>query len=170
MIAITIYLTSEPNMNSIEWECKRFSELSTNELFDLVKLRIEIFVVEQQCPYSELDDKDRHQHTRHLMGFNNSQLVCCARLLAPGISYAEVSIGRLAVAKPHRRNGLGSALMHQCINHIYNIWPHSDIRMSAQQYLSEFYTHLGFNQTSEVYLEDNIPHIQMLKTFATHEQ
>ena len=151
-------------MNVIEWECKRFAELSTPQLFELIKLRIDIFVVEQQCPYQELDDKDRHEHTRHLMGIYNNQLICCARLLAPGVSYAEVSIGRFAVALPHRRNGIGSTLMQQCISHIEDIWPHHNIRMSAQHYLGEFYTRLGFNQTSDVYLEDNIPHIEMLKS------
>lgn len=150
-------------MNVIKWECKSFTELNTQQLFDLIKLRIDIFIVEQTCAYSELDEKDYDKNTLHLMGFDEDKLICCARLLAPGISYPDTSIGRFAVAKSYRQQGIGSALMDQCLEQISNVWPEHNIRISAQQYLNSFYSSFGFNQTSDMYLEDGIPHIEMLK-------
>lgn len=84
------------------WQCRSFNELTPDELYELLKLRVNIFVVEQQCPYPELDDKDRIKETRHLMGYHQQQLVACARLLPPGASYPSVSIGRVAIAQSAR--------------------------------------------------------------------
>lgn len=150
-------------MKSIEWKCKSFSQLNTDELFDLVKLRIDIFVVEQNCPYSELDDKDRHNQTRHIIGFSENTIIGCARLLAPGVSYPDTSLGRFAVAESFRRQGIGSTLMQQCFLNILSIWPNHNIRISAQQHLEKFYMSFGFVRTTDMYLEDGIPHIEMLK-------
>jgi len=151
-------------MKSIKWKCKLFSQLNTDEFYELIKLRIDIFVVEQTCPYHELDEKDRHNQTLHIMGFNNDNLICCARLLAPSVSYAEVSLGRFAVVESYRRQKVGSELMTQCLIQAENHWPNNNIRISAQHHLSLFYEDFGFNQTSDMYLEDNIPHIEMLRT------
>jgi len=150
-------------MNSIKWKCKSFAELNTQQLFDLIKLRIDIFIVEQTCAYSELDEKDRDKNTLHLMGSDEDKLICCARLLAPGTSYPDTSIGRFAVAESYRQQGIGDALMSQCLQQISHAWPEHNIRISAQQYLSAFYSGFGFTQTSDMYLEDGIPHIEMLK-------
>ena len=155
-------MLTEANMNTMEWECKLFNELSNHELFNLFKLRIDVFVVEQNCAYPELDTNDCHGYTRHLMGFENNELICCARLLAPGVNYHEASLGRFAVSQHYRHKGIGTELMHQCLHQLLSIWPKSAIRISAQQYLASFYTNFGFQQTSEVYLEDGIPHIEML--------
>jgi len=150
-------------MKSIEWKCKSFSQLSTDELFDLTKLRIDIFVVEQNCPYPELDDKDRHHQTRHIMGFSENTIIGCARLLAPGVSYPDTSLGRFAVAESFRRQSIGSTLMQQCFSNILTMWPDHNIRISAQQHLEKFYMSFGFVRTTDMYLEDGIPHIEMLK-------
>ncbi len=150
-------------MKYLEWKCKQFSQLSNDQLYDLMKLRVDIFVVEQQCPYPELDEKDRHIDTRHLIAYQNSSLIAYARLLAPGISYPDCSIGRFAVDASQRHHGIGSSLMEKCIEHIAILWPEHSIRVSAQQYLKEFYGKFGFSKTSDSYLEDGIPHIEMLK-------
>ena len=163
MIEPMLNAHNETTMKSIQWKCSLFSQLDTEQLFDLIKLRIDIFVVEQNCPYPELDEKDRHHQTLHMLGFNNEQLICCSRLLAPGVSYPDVSIGRFAVAEPYRNQGIGTELMSQCLFHIQHHWPEHNIRVSAQQYLCQFYTSFGFTQTSDMYLEDDIPHIEMLK-------
>lgn len=150
-------------MKPLEWKCKLFSQLSTDELYELIKLRIDIFVVEQTCPYSELDEKDRDNQTLHIMGLHENILICCARLLAPKVSYTETSLGRFAVVESYRGQKIGSELMAECLKQIHHHWPNTDIRISAQQHLSHFYSSFGFKQTSDMYLEDNIPHIEMLK-------
>jgi len=154
---------NEPTMKSIEWKCTPLIQLNTLQLFDLIKLRIDIFVVEQTCAYPELDEKDRHPDTLHMMGFIHDELICCARLLAPSVSYTESSIGRFAVKKSHRHQGIGSKLMLQCLSQSHDVWPGHDIRISAQQYLQPFYSCFGYKQTSDMYLEDGIPHIEMLR-------
>lgn len=152
-------------MKSIEWKCRLFSHLDKQHLFELIKLRIEIFVVEQQCPYPELDAKDHHLQTLHLMGFSENKLISYARLIAPGVSYPQdTSIGRFAVHAGYRQQGIGHILMQQCFDQIHTMWPNENIRISAQQYLQNFYVSFGFVQTSDMYLEDGIPHIEMFKT------
>ena len=151
-------------MKSIEWKCAQFSQLNIDELYELTKLRIDIFVVEQNCPYSELDEKDRHPGTLHFMGLVDETLICYARLLAPDTSYPEASIGRFAVISSQRKQGIGRKLMQQCLTTISHHWPEQDIRISAQQHLKKFYASFDFTQTSEMYLEDGIPHIEMLKS------
>ena len=150
-------------MNNFIWSCDKFSQLDSLKIYELIKLRVNVFVVEQNCPYPELDDKDIHAETRHLTAYNNSQLFAYARLLPAGVSYPEVSIGRFAVEESVRRQGLGSLLMEKSLNEITHIWPNSKIRMSAQTYLKDFYEKFGFSKVSDEYLEDGIPHIEMLR-------
>ena len=145
----------------IEWEFKRFEELTTFQLFEIYKLRTAIFVVEQNCPYQEVDDKDLK--AVHVMGYTNGKLVAYCRILPKGISYDEVSIGRVAVDKAYRKFGYGRELMWQAIEYINQKMKTQAIRISAQLYLKEFYESLGFRQQKEEYLEDGIPHIEMLK-------
>ena len=150
-------------MPTLRWECYRFSELSNENLYELLKLRVDVFIVEQNCPYPELDNKDRHNHTQHLLAFNQSQLIAYSRLLAPEVSYPETSIGRFVVHEDWRQQGVGTSLLTKSIEQINQTWPQHDIRISAQEYLQAFYQRQGFKKVSECYLEDGIPHIEMLK-------
>jgi ElaA protein len=150
-------------MKHLEWTCKRFDQLNIDELYELIKFRLDIFVVEQRCAYSELDKKDRMAETHHLVAYQNSQIIAYARLLPPKASYPESSIGRFAVITAQRRRGIGSTLMDKCLKQMSLLWPDHDIRVSAQVHLKEFYENFGFTRTSDEYLEDGIPHIEMLK-------
>ena len=146
---------------TICWKMKKFNELSVRELFDLYKLRTAIFVVEQNCPYQEVDDKDLQ--AVHVCGYINNDLVAYCRILPKNVSYNEVSIGRVAVDEKYRKKSYGKQLMQQAISYINQEMGEESIRISAQTYLKRFYEELGFFQQKEEYLEDGIPHIEMLK-------
>jgi len=147
----------------MRWSVLTFNELSLDELYESLKLRVDIFVVEQNCPYPELDEKDRHSETRHLLGRNDAGvIVAYARLLAPGVSYADASIGRVVVAEQARGGGVAHSLMTQAIRLTESYWPDQNIQLGGQEYLKGFYQKLGFEPVSEVYLEDGIPHLDML--------
>lgn len=148
-------------MNDITWHCKHFKDISAKEFHDLLQLRINVFVVEQNCPYPELDDKDVDAY--HVFGIQNGQTIAVARLLKAGVSYKEWSIGRVATHIDFRKNGLGKLLMNVCLNEIDELAGKVSIRISGQQYLETFYNNLGFKTVSDMYLEDDIPHIEMLK-------
>lgn len=150
-------------MKDLQWQSKQFQQLNNYQLYEILKLRVDVFVVEQNCPYPELDNKDIHIETHHLTAHHNSNLIAYARILPPGLSYQEISIGRLAVEETTRRKGIGSMLMKKCLEETDKIWPGSSIKISAQEYLKEFYEKFGFVKISDSYLEDNIPHIAMLK-------
>jgi len=151
-------------MNNLQWETKTFHQLSTDQLFDFLKLRVDVFVVEQQCAYRELDDHDRHVETRHLSGHNESgQLIAYARLLPPGLRFPEVNLGRFVVKADFRKQGVGHQLLQAALKEISGCWPRTTIKISAQDYLQAFYAQYGFLPVSEVYLEDGIPHVEMLK-------
>jgi ElaA protein len=141
-------------------EIKTFEELSKLELYELLKLRAEIFVVEQDCVYNDLDDRD--QFGMHVIGRINNEIAAYARVLPVNIRFQEVSIGRVVVASKHRGRSLGKNIMQTCINYVYSDGNNDNIRISAQCYLKRFYSELGFEVVSEEYLEDNIPHIEML--------
>ena len=150
-------------MDQLQWQCCQFQELENYQVYELIKLRVDIFVVEQHCPYPELDNKDTHQETRHICVYRDSKLVAYARLLPAGLNYSEVSIGRFAVEITERRKGIGSNLMRYCLSEIERLWPDNEIRVGAQTYLKEFYEKFGFIKVSDEYLEDNIPHVEMLR-------
>lgn len=139
---------------------KTFQELSVNELYDLLKLRTEIFVVEQNCVYNDLDDFDKE--AVHVFYVENGEIIAAARLLQPGTRFADFSIGRVVVKKEKRGTGLGKALMNAAIGYCITEWKAEKIKISAQQYLQRFYEELGFVVTTEMYLEDGIPHIGMV--------
>ena len=143
------------------WHCKPFDELSNHELYAILRLRNEVFVVEQNCPYQDADDKD--QKSFHLMGFIGDDLAAYVRLLPPGISYKEPSIGRVVTSPKYRRSGAGKALMKKAIEECNRLFGVHPIKIGAQLYLKKFYGDLGFSQTSETYLEDDIEHIEMLR-------
>jgi len=151
-------------MNNLQWETKAFHQLSTDQLFDFLKLRVDVFVVEQQCAYRELDKYDRHPETRHLSGHDVAgQLIAYARLLPPGLRYPEVNLGRFVVKTDFRRQGIGHQLLQAALKEVSGCWPGTPIRISAQDYLQAFYEQYGFLRVSEVFLEDGIPHVEMLK-------
>ncbi len=148
----------------IQWQRLTFAQLTTIQLYQLLKLRVDVFVVEQACPYPELDNKDLLEHTYQLLGYRHGELIACARLLPPGVSYPNASIGRVATAQQHRGGGLGHQLMAQAVNHCLDLWPQSAIEIGAQAHLEHFYQQHGFVKTSESYLEDGIAHIDMQRS------
>ncbi|MCW8348775.1 GNAT family N-acetyltransferase [Vibrio sp. ZSDZ65] len=148
----------------LTWKTKTFNELSTLELYQLLKLRVDVFVVEQTCPYPELDDKDHQEGVHQLLGYDEDELVACARLLPQGASYHNVSIGRVATKESHRGNGLGHILIDHAIQECHRLWPDENIMIGAQYHLQAYYGKHGFFACSEQYLEDDIPHIDMRLT------
>ncbi len=155
-------------MPNIQWEVKSFNQLSVDKLFECLQLRIDVFVVEQQCAYRELDEHDRHSETRHLSAYDEAgQLIAYARLLPPGLRYAESNLGRFVVRAGSRKQGIGHQLLQTALREISDCWPNSSLRISAQGYLQEFYEQTGFVCQSEVYLEDGIPHVEMVKESAS---
>jgi len=153
------------------WSCKKFKALSVDELYELLTLRVGIFVVEQDCAYGELDNKDRHPDTLHLMGRNEQgEIVTYARILPPGLSYPEVSIGRVSVAMPARGAGLARQLMHEAMRQAELHWPDEGIQLGGQAYLQDFYQDLGFKAVSAVYLEDGIAHVDMVYSRAAKQK
>ncbi|OEF23043.1 GNAT family N-acetyltransferase [Vibrio rumoiensis 1S-45] len=147
----------------MQWECVTFEQLSVQQLYEMLKLRVDVFVVEQNCPYPELDNKDLIDGVYHLIGFQKDEIIACARLLPDGVSYETISIGRIATKQTHRGNGLGHQLMQSAIEHSQTIWGESNITIGAQAHLEAFYNQHGFIKSSEVYLEDDIPHIDMIR-------
>lgn len=147
---------------NIQWSLKKFDELSSLELYKILQLRNEVFVVEQNCPYQDADNKDLKAH--HFMGWENDKLVAYTRILPPGVSYTEASIGRVVSSPSARGNGIGLELMTKSIEQVYHLFGEVPIKIGAQLYLQKFYTSLGFQQTSAVYLEDGIEHIEMVKS------
>lgn len=139
---------------------KTFNELSANELYEILKLRSEIFVVEQNCVFLDMDDKD--QKARHLMGEINGELIAYTRLYDKNQYYNEASIGRVVVSSRHRNLKYGHVLLQESIATIRRIFGTSNIRIGAQCYLQKFYESHGFKIYGETYLEDGIPHVEMV--------
>lgn len=146
--------------DQIEWTSFGLSESDWQTWHDALQLRIDIFVVEQNCPYSELDGKD--PECIHVVGRIKEKVVAVARIVPPGLSYEEVSVGRVAVDPVHRGKNAGRALMEYTLGLISEIYGKTPVRISAQCYLQAFYESLNFSVSGEPYLEDGIPHIEML--------
>lgn len=147
---------------NIDWKLKSFDDLSNKELYSIMQLRAEVFVVEQNCPYQDADGKDLKSF--HLMGFDtNGKLIAYTRILPPNISYSEASIGRVVSSPSVRGKGVGKKLMEQSIVEIEKSFGRVPIKIGAQLYLKKFYEDFGFEMSSDEYLEDNIPHIEMLR-------
>ncbi len=152
-------------MNDLSWQIKTFKQLSTDELYDILKLRVDIFVVEQTCYYPELDEHDRHPNTQHVFLYKDKVLQAYLRVLPTGLTYDNyVSIGRVAIAQGARGCGLAHQLITQGLAVCKQTFPDHEIKISAQQHLEKLYQDHGFSTTSAMYLEDNIPHIAMLYT------
>lgn len=154
---------------SIRWDFRRFHELDLDALYALLRLRSEVFVVEQNCPYLDPDGKDRHPDARHLLGWTGADapgepvLAAALRILPAGLGYPEVSFGRVVIAPAFRGQGLGHALVREALVAIAHTWPGMDVRIGAQAHLEAFYGRHGFARASEPYLEDGIPHVDMLR-------
>jgi len=148
-------------MQDMEWSCKYFDILTPHELYSIVKLRDEVFVVEQNCVFQDADDKD--QKCYHLMGYANNNLAAYARLVPAGVSYEYISIGRIVTSPQFRSRGAGKALLSTAIKQCNLLFNEQKIKIGAQLYLKNFYESFGFIQTSDIYIEDGIPHIEMLR-------
>lgn len=146
----------------IKWNIKRFETLSLEELYQTLLLRSEVFVVEQNCVYQDIDNKD--QKAIHVLGYTNTELVAYARLFKAGDYFEQASIGRVVVSPKYRKKMAGHALMKTAIDAVYQQFHTKEITISAQLYLKKFYESHGFVAQGETYLEDDIPHIQMRKT------
>lgn len=140
---------------------KTFNSLTLEELYSVLRLRSEVFVVEQDCVYLDLDNKD--QIALHVIGVSKGKVVAYTRIFKPGDYFDKFSIGRVVVDKNHRGKNYGKLIMNASINEIERLTPQSTIKLSAQLYLEKFYNNLGFVQQGTPYLEDGIPHIAMFK-------
>lgn len=145
----------------ITWVIKKFNELSPIELYAILRLRSEVFVVEQNCVFLDMDNKD--QSSYHLMGWNNDVLIAYTRIVPPGISYEQPSIGRVVTSPAARGGGTGKLLMEESIIQSEKHFGNLPIRIGAQLYLKKFYASLGFEQSSDIYDEDGIDHIEMIR-------
>jgi ElaA protein len=145
----------------INWTIKQFHELCAAELYDILRLRSEVFVVEQQCIFQDMDNLDQSAH--HLQAKIGEELVATARILKQGIAFEVPSIGRVVSSPRYRKRGIGFALMEKAIEECIRLNGELPIKIGGQLYLKKFYENLGFEQCSDMYLEDNIPHISMIR-------
>ena len=145
----------------LEITIKTFQELTTKELYDLIQLRVDVFCVEQNCVYQDLDGKD--EKAIHVIGKKNHKIIAYARVFKPGDYFKEASIGRVVVSKDERQHKYGYDIMKASIKTVKDYFNETTIKLSAQIYLRKFYNNLGFKEIGEEYLEDGIPHIAMVK-------
>ena len=145
----------------MRWNLLPYDQLSADQVYDLLAARIEVFVVEQNCPYQDVDGRDRQ--ALHCWAESDAGVLAYGRITAPGVRFAEPSIGRVITTQLGRGQGLGRELMNRCIEACLQQWPDQAIRISAQQYLERFYASLGFVSVHGPYLEDDIPHLEMLR-------
>ncbi|TYS18471.1 GNAT family N-acetyltransferase [Rossellomorea vietnamensis] len=144
----------------MSWNLKKFDELTNSELYNLLKERTLVFVVEQNCPYLEVDGKDPFSY--HLFKEDDGEIIAYLRILPAGVSYQEVSIGRVFVKKEFRGQGIAEELIKKGLEFIQEELNEITVKIQAQDYLRKFYGSFGFQAISETYLEDNIPHVDML--------
>ncbi|HVT84509.1 MAG TPA: GNAT family N-acetyltransferase [Chitinophagaceae bacterium] len=144
----------------MNWAVKKFDELTPHELYAILQLRNEVFVVEQHCVFQDADNKD--QASYHLMGWQKEKLVAYTRLVPPGIAYDKSSIGRVVTSPTVRRTGIGKELMKISIEKSRQLFGNNPVLIGAQLYLKKFYESFGFRQSSAIYLEDGIEHIEMI--------
>jgi ElaA protein len=154
MIGFDAVMTDSPI-----WRVERFEDLSTDRLYAMLAARVAVFVVEQDCPYQDLDGLD--QRGLHVGAWSGETVLAYARVLPPGERFPEPCIGRVLTARSARRTGLGRELMRRSIGTCRRVFPGQAIRISAQCYLERFYSELGFRTVSEPYPEDGIPHVEM---------
>ncbi|MBR9915151.1 MAG: GNAT family N-acetyltransferase [Algicola sp.] len=146
---------------ALDIKIKSFGELTTHELYHLLQLRSEVFVVEQDCVYQDMDGKD--QNALHILGYKEANLVAYTRVFSPGDYFENASIGRVVVRENERHHQYGNAIMKASIKAIRDAYGDGHIKISAQTYLKTFYNNLNFFEVGEPYLEDGIPHIGMIR-------
>lgn len=146
---------------NITWDIKSFKELNVSELYSIMQLRAEVFVVEQNCPYQDADGKDLRSW--HLMGWKDNTLIAYSRILPAKVSYEEVSIGRVVSSPSVRSSGAGKLLMKRSLEEIEKLFGKVPVRIGAQMYLQKFYEDFGFVREGDEYDEDGIAHIIMIK-------
>lgn len=146
---------------SVVWSIKTFSELSASELYKILKARVDVFVVEQNCPYPDLDGYD--ERALHLWAEENGQVLAYCRIFDRGIKFPECSIGRVLTTENARGKNIGRQLMKYAVETIENRFRTGEIRISAQDYLLKFYAEFGFEDTGKKYQEDDIPHTEMVR-------
>lgn len=144
----------------MNWIVKSFSELTIEELYEILKLRNDVFIVEQNCPYLDIDGKDKESY--HLFLKDRNKIVAYLRILKKGVSYKEPSIGRVLVKNDYRRKSISRKMLLKGISFIENNLKEKEIKIQAESYLENFYSSLGFKKLSDSYLLDNIPHIDMI--------
>jgi ElaA protein len=147
--------------NKINWVLKKFEDLSPFEVYELLRLRSEVFVVEQHCVFLDMDNLDQSCH--HLLGYIDNELAGSVRILPPGLAYEQVSIGRVVGSPRYRGIGAGKLLMKKAIECTIELYGNQPIKIGAQLYLKKFYEEFGFAICSETYMEDGIPHIKMIR-------
>lgn len=145
---------------SPSWQLTSFDALTNTELYKILQLRTAVFVVEQQCIFQDMDNKD--MLCQHLYAFHNNRIIACSRIVPAGVSYTEPSIGRIATDTEYRGFGIGRELVKRSIAAAYLSYGNVPLKIGAQFYLKRFYESFGFRQQSEIYLEDGIEHIHMI--------
>jgi len=148
-------------MSNMIWKIKSFEEITTSELYEIIKARVDVFVVEQNCPYPDLDGYDRQ--AIHLWAEQENSVLAYCRIFNKGIKYPETSIGRVLTTEKARGKSLGKQLIQYAVETIENRFHTNEVRISAQDYLLRFYSGFGFEDTGKKYLEDNIPHTEMFR-------
>ena len=148
-------------MSNMIWKIKSFEEITTSELYEIIKARVDVFVVEQDCPYHDLDGYD--QQAIHIWAEEDKSVLAYCRIFNKGIKYPETSIGRVLTTEKARGKSLGKQLIQYAVETIENRFHTSEVRISAQDYLLRFYSGFGFEDTGKKYLEDNIPHTEMFR-------
>ncbi len=149
-------------MENLFWKVRNFHQLNVFELYGILRLRQEVFIVEQNCAYLDTDGKD--QFSDHIFGVDDDgKVIAYCRILQPGVVYAEVSIGRVATHPQHRHHGLGKLVMDKALNYIEDKYSKISVRIEAQYYLEKFYSSYGFIPVGNIYILDGIEHIEMLR-------
>lgn len=145
----------------MDFKIKKFDELTPMEVYEIGKIRQEVFVVEQNCPYLDFDEKDFNSYHIFARDEKTDKMFCYSRVLAPGLSYDTASIGRVMVLQKYRKYGYARKLVIKSIETVKEVFKKDEITIGAQNYLKDFYSSLGFKAISDVYDEDGIPHIDM---------
>ena len=155
-------------MTPIAWRSLPFAGLAPRELYDVLQLRTEVFVIEQGCVFQDMDGSD--SEAVHVLGSRGGELVAYARCFAAGVKFAEASIGRVITRQSLRGQGAGHTLMQQAIDCVFSQWGRQAIRIGAQARLEKFYQQHGFQTAGQPYIEDGIPHVEMLRPLSLQEQ
>lgn len=154
-------MTNPKNLNDLQWQCASFAELSNLQLHAIYQARAAVFVIEQNCVYQDVDGKDPLSH--HLTAWTpEGEVAAYLRIVPAGISFDEASLGRVISTQDWRGTGVGKQLIANGIKTLHALYPAAPVRIGAQAYLEKFYGSFGFETVSDIYLEDDIPHIEML--------